>query len=255
MRDIPFQLGGPLPSNSPVYIERKADREALEHLRRMHYLQLTEPRQQGKTSLIYRLRSRLSDNGYIFAYVDAEGLKHSNYTDWHMALVSRLTTQFEFAPELQSYFSDEYPLYSVEWRDCLAYLGRMGQQETKNIVIALDEIGSVPTEWAEAFFRVLRETYVVREVEPYFKHVTFILAGAFDPRDLIADSKISPFNVAQRVHLEDFTFDQIKKLVAHLGMPASQVSEVSERLTYWTDGQPYLTQKISTCAVKIKQRS
>lgn len=244
MRDVPFQTGGPLPSNSPVYIERKADHEALRHLHQMHYLQLTEPRQQGKTSFVYRLRSKLSSSGYVFAYVDVEGLEHSNYTDWYTALTDRLTIQFEFVPELRRYFSDEYPLYTGGWRDCLAYLGRMGQQESKNIVIALDEIGSVPTEWAEAFFRVLREAYVVREVEPYFKHITFILAGAFDPRDLIADSKISPFNVAQRVHLEDFTLDQVKQLVAHLGLPASQASEVSERLIYWTDGQPYLVQKI-----------
>ena len=230
-----------------MYIERKADREALRHLRQMRYLQLTEPRQQGKTSLIYRLRSRLSSSGYVFSYVDAEGLKHSNYADWYVALTDRLATQFEFVPELRRYFSDEYPLHSVEWRDCLAYLGRMGQQVSRKIVIALDEIGSVPAEWAEDFFRVLRETYTVREVEPYFKHITFILAGAFDPRDLIADSRISPFNVAQRIHLEDFILNQVEQLVAHLGLPASQASEVSERLAYWTDGQPYLVQKICSC--------
>jgi len=244
MRDVPFQTGGPLSSNSPVYVERQADREALLHLCQMHYLQLTEPRQQGKTSLIYRLRSKLSRSGYVLAYVDAEGLEHSTCTDWYMTLTSRLATQFEFVPELRHYFSDEYPLHSVEWRDCLAYLARMGQQESKNIVIALDEIGSVPAEWAESFFRVLREAYIVREVEPYFKHITFILAGAFDPRDLIADSKISPFNVAQRIHLEDFSLDQVEQLVAHLELPESRASGVSERLVYWTYGQPYLMQKI-----------
>jgi len=244
MRDVPFQTGGPLPSNSPVYIERKTDREALHHLHRMHYLQLTEPRQQGKTSLIYRLRSKLSNSGYVFAYVDAEGLKPNNYPDWYVALTRRLTTQLESTSELHSHLSDEHSLHSFEWRDCLAHLARAGQRESKKLVIALDEIGSVPTEWAESFFRVLREAYVVREVEPYFKHITFILAGAFDPRDLIADSKISPFNVAQRIHLEDFTLDQVEQLVAHLGLPEFQASEVSERLAYWTDGQPYLVQKI-----------
>jgi hypothetical protein len=244
MRETAFQTGGPLPSKSLVYIERKADREALRLLHQMHYLQLTEPRQQGKTSLIYRLRTKLSSIGYVFAYIDAEGLKYDNYTDWYAALTSRLTTQFELVPELRQYFSDECSLYSIEWRDCLAYLARMGQRESKKIVIALDEIGSVPRKWAEAFFRILRETYVVREVEPYFKCVTFILAGAFDPRDLITDSKISPFNVAQRVHLEDFTLGQLRQLVTHLGLSASQASEVSERLAYWIGGQPYLAQKI-----------
>jgi hypothetical protein len=252
MRDVPFQTGGPLPCDSPLYVDRRADQVALRHLHQMHYLQLTEPRQQGKTSLIYRLRSKLSDSAYVFVYVDAEGLEPGNYPDWYAALTRRLITQLEFSPELRSCFSEDCPLHSFEWRDCLAHMARAGQRKSKRIVIALDEIGSVPAEWAESFFRVLREAYVVREVEPYFKHITFILAGAFDPRDLIADSKISPFNVAQRVHLEDFTPDELGQLVAHLELPISQASEVFERLAYWTDGQPYLAQKICSYLAESK---
>jgi hypothetical protein len=244
MRDVPFQTGGPLPYDSPVYVDRKADQVALRHLHQMHYLQLTEPRQQGKTSLIYRLRSKLSDGGYVFVYVDAEGLEPGNYPDWYAALTRRLITQLECSPELRSCFSEDCPLHSLAWRECLAHVARAGQRKSKRIVIALDEIGSVPAEWAESFFRVLREAYVVREVEPYFKHITFILAGAFDPRDLIADSKISPFNVAQRVHLEDFTSDELGQLVAHLELPTPRVLRVADRLAYWTDGQPYLAQKV-----------
>jgi len=252
MSDVSFQTGGPLPSNSSVYVERKADEAALRHLHQMHYLQLTEPRQQGKTSLIYRLRSKLSDSEYVFVYVDAEGLKPDDYPDWYAMLTRRLTAQLEFSPDLRSCFSEDCPLHSLVWRDCLAHVARAGQRKFKRIVIALDEIGSVPAEWAESFFRVLREVYVVREVEPYFKHITFVLAGAFDPRDLITDSKISPFNVAQRVHLEDFSPDKIGQLVAHLGLPAGQSSQVAERLAYWTDGQPYLVQKLCSYLTESK---
>ena len=252
MRDVPFQVGGPLPSNSPVYVERKADQVALRHLHQMHYLQLTEPRQQGKTSLIYRLRSKLSDSEYVFVYVDAEGLESNNYPDWYAMLTRRLTTQLGFSPEMRSCFSKDCPLHSFAWRDCLAHMARAGQRKSRKIVIALDEIGSVPTGWAESFFRVLRETYVVREIESYFKHITFILAGAFDPRDLIADSKISPFNVAQRVHLEDFTPDDLGQLVAHLELPAAQGEQIAERLAYWTDGQPYLVQRLCSYLTESK---
>jgi len=34
----PFQAGGALLADSPVYVERKADHEALTHLRNMAYL-------------------------------------------------------------------------------------------------------------------------------------------------------------------------------------------------------------------------
>jgi hypothetical protein len=58
----PFQAGGALLADSPVYIERKVDHEALAHLRNMAYLLVIEPRQQGKTSLLARLRTKLSSS-------------------------------------------------------------------------------------------------------------------------------------------------------------------------------------------------
>jgi len=244
MTDTPFQAGGPLSSNSPVYIERRADREALQHLRQMYYIQLTEPRQQGKTSLIYRLLGALRNSVYRLAYVDAESLKSKNETGWYRDLAVRLIGQLQSSVKCDKL---PVPTDASTWRLFLSNLVSSEPYAANckpRLIIAIDEVGSIPFGWAEDFFRVLREVYVIREVESYFQYLTFVLAGAFDPRDLISDSKISPFNVAQRVNLEDFNCEQVGQLVAYLGLPADQTAAVAERIHYWTSGQPYLTQKL-----------
>lgn len=239
--DICFQTGGPLSSDSPVYIERRVDREALSHSQKMHYIQITEPRQQGKTSLIYRLRSVLHDRDCIFAYVDAEDLKNDNETAWYQNLAARLGAQLKTSVE----YSESLPVDSMTWRSFLETLTvSLTTEPQRKLIIAIDEIGSVPVNWAEGFFRVLREVYTVREFEVHFHRLSFILAGAFDPRNLIQDPKISPFNVAQRINIEDLNFTQVQTLVSRLGLSDNQLDNIADRVCYWADGQPYLTQKL-----------
>jgi hypothetical protein len=239
-----FQAGGPLPSNSKCYIERKADLEVLQHLRQMQYIQLTEPRQQGKTSLIYRLRGILHQSDYILVYVDAESLKSTHENAWYRELALRLVTQLQTAVKCDHLPT---PTDASTWRLFLSNLVTSKPHNANilsRLIIAIDEVGSVPHGWAEDFFRVLREIYTVREFEPNFKKLSFILIGAFDPRDLIQDGNISPFNVAQRVNIRDFDPAQVKALVGQLALPIDVVDSISNRLYYWTEGHPYLTQKL-----------
>jgi len=63
----PFQAGGALLTDSPVYVERKADHGTLAHLRNMAYLLVIEPRQQGKTSLINHLTCHPALDDVAFA--------------------------------------------------------------------------------------------------------------------------------------------------------------------------------------------
>jgi hypothetical protein len=114
----------------------------------------------------------------------------------------------------------------------------------------LDEIGSIPEAFSEDFFRVLREVFTVREIVPCFRNLGFVLAGAFDPRDLIKDPRISPFNVAQRVSLKDFSDAQVRQLVNFLGVSGNTATVITERINHWTSGQPYLTQRM--CALLAK---
>ena len=236
----PFQAGGALLADSPVYVERKADTEALAHLRNMDYLLFIEPRQQGKTSLINHLMCHPALSDVAFAYADVTTPDRSTEATWYQTLCPRILRQ------LRGFIlRDQWPAIpqnSAGWRDFLWDVAALASDAHRRVVIALDEIGAVTFPGATEFFSVLRDVYNSRQAETEFKQLTFLLSGAFHPRDLIRDKKISPFNIAQRVRLADFTLVQVHKLVSEGDWTDEQAAVLAEHIHYWTDGQPYLTQ-------------
>ena len=237
-----FQTGGALLADSPVYVERKSDHEALVHLRNMAYLLVIEPRQQGKTSLINHLMCHPALSDVAFAYVDVATPDRSTEAAWYQTLCPRILRQ------LRGFIShDQWPATpqnSAGWRDFLWDVAALTSDAHRRVVIALDEIGAVTFPGATEFFSVLRDVYNSRQAETEFKQLTFLLAGAFHPRDLIKDDKISPFNIAQRVRLDDFTLAQVRELASEGDWTDEQAAVLAERIHHWTDGQPYLTQLI-----------
>ena len=245
MNSILFKAGGALTDeHALIYVERKADREALTHLRAMDYLLVIEPRQQGKTSLINHLMCHPALGNVAFAYVDVTTPDRKTETTWYQTLCPRILRQLRsFIPQ------DQWPTIpqnSAGWRGFLRDVAALAADAQLRVVIALDEIGAVTFPGATEFFSVLRDVYNSRQAEAELKQLTFLLAGAFHPRDLIKDDKISPFNIAQRVRLADFTLAQVQELAGKGGWPPGQATALAERIHYWTDGQPYLTQLLCT---------
>ena len=236
----PFVTGGPVPPDSPVYIERDADDKARRLLRRMEYITLIEPRQQGKTSLIHCL-ARTMDPGFVFAYANAMRLDKSSEVSWYTSLCRNLLRKVHFIPQTAR---PSPPHNGSEWGDFMTDLAERAEETGHYMVIALDELGDVWMDWRIGFFSNIRAIFDERPNEPCFQHLTFILAGTYNPRALVSDPRTSPFNVAQRVHLPDFTSTQTGQLVAYLELPAEDAAAVAQRIHCWTDGQPYLTQRL-----------
>jgi nucleoside phosphorylase len=236
----PFVTGGPVPPDSPVYIERAADDRMRKHLLRMEYVTLVEPRQQGKTSLIHRLTHKL-EPGYILTYTSAMRLDKINEADWYASLCSELLSKIPFISDGDC---PSFPHNGSTWGNFMAELAELAEATGHNLIIALDELGDVWVDWRLGFFSNIRVIFDERPNKPHFKRLTFILAGTYNPRALIDDSRTSPFNVAQRVQLPDFTLSQTSYLVGHLELPADNAVAVAQRVHYWTDGQPYLTQRL-----------
>ncbi len=252
MTDFPFQAGGPLLADSPVYVLREADEKAAAHLRRMDYMTLVEPRQHGKTSLINQLIGQFSPQGYTFAVRDLMAAKSSaaSLADWYASLGKWLSRQLRFIPQD---LRPELPTDSTSWEDFLAEVAERAEALGLKVVIVLDEIGAMPSTWATDFFSVIRSVYTSRQTFPFWRHLTFIIAGAFNPKELIQDSTVSNFNVDQRIPLNDFNLSQVKQLVSHLGLPDRLTEAVAERVNYWTDGQPYLSQLLCLYLAERKE--
>lgn len=236
-----FAAGGALTDEqAEIYIERPIDQETAIYLRMMKYLQIIEPRQQGKTSFINRLMYRSPLNDMVIAYVDASTVDHATEAGCYQSLCQRILDQWgEFIPPAQR---PMIPSNSIEWRGFLHGIADYARSCQRRILIVLDEIGSADLPNATSFFSVLRDVYSSRQAQAAFKNLTFLLAGAFRPRDLIDDDSISPFNIAQRLRLPDFTAPQVHELVVKGGWPEEKALSLSTRIHHWTDGHPYLTQ-------------
>ena len=241
MKSLKFTAGETLTTEqSGLYVERQADREMIGQLRAMEYILVIEPRQQGKTSLVHHLMRNPGLMEISFGYVDVTTLDPTSEASWYTDLCPRILRQLRRLIPRDKW--PALPQTAPRWRDFLCEIATFAVDAGQQIVIALDEIGAVSFSGATEFFSVLRDVYNSREVESELKHLTFILTGAFHPRDLIRDDKVSPFNVAQRARLPDFDPDQTRELVDKGGWSPTQAAALSERIYQWTDGQPYLTQ-------------
>ncbi len=126
------------------------------------------------------------------------------------------------------------------------------------LVVFVDEIDAVrslpfPT---DEFFAGIRSLYNARTRDPELARLTFALIGVATPADLIAETRMSPFNIGRRIRISDFTFADARHLAAGLvsrkaakdAKDARRAEEEGERLVrrilHWTGGQPYLTQRL-----------
>ena len=89
----------------------------------------------------------------------------------------------------------------------------------------------------------MRELYNQRNLKDQYKNITFVLIGAFDPKELIKDKNISPFNIAIPIEIDDFNINQVSDLVK-LKWPDNKVINIAQNIFSWTNGQPFLTQLI-----------
>ncbi len=238
-----FKAGGAIsPRDSSSYVSRKADHDASALLRTMEYLLIIEPRQQGKTSLLGQLSTRLANAERLVAYVDVEDLSYSSEGAWYSGLWRDLGNQLG---HVLGDAMKNAPADSQEWRYGLQSIAAYLDDRSTILIVALDEVGSMGKAWwAEAFFVTLRKFYNLRAFSSFYNSITFALSGAFHPRDLIKDDKISPFNVAQRVRLEDFNPAQVQELVSKGYWSFEQIEILAKRIHFWSGGQPYLTQML-----------
>src|SRR5205823_4330482 len=84
----------------------------------------------------------------------------------------------------------------------------------------------------------------LRNVDAEINRLTFCLLGVASPSDLIRDTRTTPFNVGRRIELNDFTEDEALPLAAGMGHSAAENCALLDRVFYWTNGHPYLTQRL-----------
>jgi len=237
-----FVSGGTLPLNSASYIERSADRILYDSLLAGRFCYVLSPRQMGKSSLSIHTIARLEAVGVRTAFLDLTSLGGKNVTvdQWYAGLAMELARELDLVDETLAYFREHAVSSPIQRFFGLIREVFLGQEEAP-LVIFIDEIDttrSLPFD-ADEFFAGIRECFNRRVNEPKLNRLTFCLLGVAVPSDLIRNPATTPFNIGERIILDDFTPLEFQSYANELGPLGS---EIVARVHYWTGGHPYLSQ-------------
>ena len=241
-----FHIGGTLHQDAPSYLERQADRDLLESLLRGDFCYVLTSRQMGKSSLMVRTAKRLKDKKCSVVTLDLTALGQNVGTEqWYGGLLAKMSWELDMEDSLESFWSQHERLSHVQ-RLFLAIREVVLTKIQERVCIFIDELDMVRSlSFAtDEFFAAIRETYNNRSEDPRLKRLSFCLLGVATPSELIEDDRMTPFNIGRRVELEDFTRVELTPLMYGLGRARDTASELMDRIYYWTNGHPYLTQKL-----------
>src|SRR5205807_8870420 len=116
-----------------------------------------------------------------------------------------------------------------------------GPRTTDKLVIFVDELDTVRSLSfsTDEFFGAIREVYTRRAENQEFNRLTFALLGVATPSDLIRDTRLTPFNVARRIELRDFSEEEALPLASALVQSPRDAKGMLRRILHWTSGHPY----------------
>jgi WD40 repeat protein len=273
-----YVAGGTLSPSATSYVERSADRELLAALLRAEYCYVLNTRQIGKSSLIVRAAAKLREANLRVCLLDLSAIGVNVSLDqWYFGLLIRLASSLGRRREALAFWEESGNLGPMQrWIEAIRQVLLPASEAP--LVIFIDEIDTVRSLLfsADEFFIGIRECYNRRGVEPEMNRLCFCLVGVAAPAELIADVRLSPFNIGRRIELTDFTLDEIAPLAQGLPQQRAETgarkadsppekssssiigklkrrlrpdryaispSAMLRRVFHWTGGHPYLTQR------------
>lgn len=244
-----FSVGAPLHAVRAGYVKRRADDLLFENVSVGRYAHVLAPDRSGKSSLIAATAARLEGSGCKVAILDLAqiGVRNagSDSGRWYYNVAYRLLRQLRIRYDLQEWWQDKSFL-SNRQRLLEFYSEVILHHIPEPIVIFVDEIQhihGIPD--AEQLLASIRAAHNARTTNPDFSRLCFALFGECDPVSLVEEPELSPFNVTQQVLLDDFSRADLDVFRTELNLGAELAATALDRIFYWTNGQPYLSQKLA----------
>jgi hypothetical protein len=259
MNKYEYQVGGSLKVDALTYVERQADRELYNTLMKNEFCYVFSSRQMGKSSLRLRTRYRLQQAGFICASVDMTRIGSGNITpsQWYKGVIVDLLRGFNLLGkvDLKAWWNEREDLSALQRLSQFVEDILLVHLKSEKIFIFIDEIDSILSLKfpVNDFFALIRSCYNQRAENLDYNRLTWALFGVATPSDLIADHNCTPFNIGKSIDLEGFQLSEIEPLAAGLESKVANPMAVLKEILAWTNGQPFLTQKL--CEIVVKERN
>ena len=226
---------------SHLYVERSADkqlRDIIDEMQRPGYVLVA--RQMGKTNLLFNAKRNLESESRKFVYIDLSNNFLTERACYEFIIDSIFDVLDDDLWEIRSNVEKinertktDHVFYTKSLLTILKHL-------QKDLVIILDEIDALRTsDYSDNIFAVIRSNYFTRSNFPEFESLTYILSGVIEPKDLIKDRNKSPFNIGEKIYLDDFSRGEFEDFIRKGKLDIS--SDVEDKIFNWTRGNPRLT--------------
>ena len=245
-----FQAGGSLPSNMPSYITRQADEDLYQYLNKGEFCYVLTARQMGKSSLKVRTMKRLEQEGWHVVNVDLTGLGTQDIPTekWYYTFLHEVADTLDLEDLFNTWWQEKSQFTAVArmtnfWEEIIV------SQIDQKIGIFIDEVDTLlslnKTAFsASDFFAAIRSIYNKRSLDDRFQQLNFCIFGVAAPQDLMNDPDRTPFNIGKSIILNNFSPRESAPLFKGLNADAESARNFIDRIHYWVEGQPYLTQKL-----------
>ncbi len=227
-----------------LYVERSADRQVSDIIKEMGrpgYVLVS--RQMGKTNLLLNARRKFSTDEDKFVYIDLSNLFDTDLDCFRNIIDTAIETNLDsfvgLDLEINNFRKDfsNLPPHKQHERELRILLNKINGK----LIVVLDEIDALTkTDYSDRIFSQIRSIYFARVNYQEFNRLTYLLSGVVEPSDLIKDPKISPFNIGEKIFLNDFTYTEFSYFIVKANLNNLNPS-VIERIFYWTNGNPRIT--------------
>ncbi len=224
-----------------LYVERNADiqlRSIITEMQRPGYVLVA--RQMGKTNLLFNAKRTLENESRLFVYVDLSNL-YDNDRDCYRNIINNIIEPNiklleSIENEIEKIREKNLPAHN-EYSRCLRTVLNFFKGD---LVIVLDEIDALKSvDYSDNIFAQIRSNYFSRTNFPVFERLTYVLSGVIEPTELIKDRNKSPFNIGDKIYLDDFTREEHDFFI--IKSKLNLKTELSDEIYNWTNGNPRLT--------------
>jgi len=233
-----YVAGGTVQAGHGVYVERPADTTLLQLCRQGAFTYVLTSRQMGKSSLMIRTAEKLIDEGVRPVIIDLTELGASTTADqWYRGVLEKLAEQLELPVSIGRWWdTNQHLSVAQRFNDFLTNV--LLREVPDRIVVFVDEIDTtLRLNFTDDFFASIRYLYNARAITKELARLSFVLLGVASPGDLIKDPERTPFNIGERVDLDDFTEEE--------AIPALSADQELVRAVFrYTNGHPYLTLRV-----------
>ena len=241
-----FIAGGTLRADSPCYVKRLADDELFNLVLAGEFCYVLTPRQMGKSSMMVRTAHRLKEKGVSTVIIDLTSIGTDvSVEQWYLGLITRMKSQLKLSIDPDAWWVERVSLSAVQRFTDFLHDVVLAEVEGA-VVVFVDEIDTtLNLSFSDDFFAAVRFTYNARASDPAYNRLTFVLLGVAAPADLIKDPSRTPFNIGHRVDLHEFSREDAQVLQQGLeAICPEHGGDIFARIFDWTNGHPYLTQKL-----------